>query len=296
VVAVVAGLLGLSAAELSGSASAIDLAAPTTYQVVTLTSTLNLTSGAILRDTHYIWKGPSNQPMLLLNGAQFVSIEHLFLEVTTGYHATAGIQLANSPSGGPLGEHLSDIRIGNYGVAGNFDYGILWTGTGNGDSNTLTNVFVFGAGVAAVSLSNNQATANSLRGIYSFYSPIGIHSQAGVTIECLNCGFIGSTDVDIELTNGGGLLLTGMYSEGSRSFARVVAGPGAGGLSVQGGYWQWSSTASGATITGQMTGSYRSWLRLSDFMVTPLDGTNHGTTSGFSPSIEFFSNTAGITP
>ncbi|MGH3870139.1 MAG: hypothetical protein ACRDSR_01270 [Pseudonocardiaceae bacterium] len=204
------------------------------------------------------------------------------------------MQLANAPSGGPFGNQLSNLRIGSPGVPGNLDYGLLWTDSLNGDSNTVTNVAIFGAARAGISVSNPQATSNTFRGVYVFNAPIGLRSAAGGTIECTNCGFIGSTDVDIELTNGAGLILTGIHSEQSRSFARISAGPGGGGLSVQGGYWQWSNAAQGFTVTGQNTCCFRSWLRLTDFMVTPLDGQNHGTINGFDPNIRFFSNVAGF--
>ncbi len=264
--------------------------------VVHLTDTLVVNSGDVIRDTRYIWDGPATSPMLNLAGAQFATLDHLVFEVPQGHHATAAVQLSNTASGGPLADQLSNLKIGSFGVPGNFDYGLLWTDSLNGDSNTVTNVAIFGAARAGISVSNVQATANTFRGVYVFKSPIGLHSEAGGTIECENCGFIGSTDVDVELTKGAGLILIGMYSEQSRSFARVVAGSGAGGLSVQGGYWQWSKAAQGPTITGQNTASFRSWLRLTDFMVTPLDGQPHGTINGFDPSIKFFSNAAGFTP
>ncbi len=263
-------------------------------QVVHLTETLVVSSGDVIRDTHYVWDGPPSSPMVRLAGAQFTVLDHLVFDVPDGHHATAAVQLANASSGGPLGNQLSNLRIGSFGVPGNLDYGLLWTDSVNGDSNTITNVAVFGAARAGISVSNVQATANTFRGVYVFNAPIGLHSEAGGTIECENCGFIGSTDVDVELTNGAGLILTGMYSEHSRSFARVTGGPGAGGLSVLGGYWQWSTAAVGSTITGQNTCCSRSWLRLTDFMVTPLDGQMHGTISGFTPGIMFLSNAAGF--
>ncbi len=265
-----------------------------TPRVVRLTETLVVNSGDVIRDTHFIWAGPATSPMLRLAGAQFATLDHLVFEVPDGQHATAAVQLANTPAGGPLASQLSNLKIGKFGVPGNFDYGLLWTDSLNGDSNTITNVAIFGAARAGISLANPQATANTFRGVYVFRAPIGLHSAAGGTIECENCGFIGSTDVDVELTNGAGLILTGMYSEQSRSFARVTAGPGGGGLSVLGGYWQWSQAAEGFTITGQNTCCFRSWLRLTDFMVTPLDGQAHGTINGFDPSIRFFSNAAGL--
>ncbi len=263
-------------------------------QVVHLTETLVVNSGDAIRDTHYIWDGPATSPMLRLSGAQFATLDHLVFEVPDGHHATAAVQLANAPSGGPLANQLSNLKVGSFGVPANLDYGLLWTDSLNGDSNTITNVAIFGAARAGISVSNVQATANTFRGVYVFRSPIGLHSEAGATIECENCGFIGSTDVDIELTNGAGLILIGTYSEQSHSFARVIGGPGGGGLSVLGGYWQWSKAAGGPTITGQNTASFRSWLRLTDFMVTPLDGQPHGTISGFAPNITFLSNAAGL--
>lgn len=285
--------LGSSACMTSSQASQSPNGPP---RVVRLTETLVVNSGDVIRDTHYIWEGPATSPMLTLTGAQFTTLDHLVFEVPDGRHATAAVQLANAPSGGPFGNHLSNLKIGRFGVPGNLDYGLLWTDSLNGDSNTITNVTIFGAARTGISLSNVQATANTFRGVYVYRAQIGLHSEAGGTIECENCGFIGSTDVDVELTNGAGLILIGMYSEQSRSFARVTAGPGAGGLSVLGGYWQWSQAAQGPTITGQNTCCYRSWLRLTDFMVTPLDGQAHGTISGFDPNIRFFSNAAGLAP
>ncbi|MGH3764948.1 MAG: hypothetical protein ACRDTX_07340 [Pseudonocardiaceae bacterium] len=283
--------LALSACAASSQAAQALNGSP---QVVHLTETLVVNSGDTIRDTHYIWDGPPDSPMLKLAGAQFTALDHLVFEVPDGHHATAAVQFANAPSGGPLGNQLSNLKIGSFGVPGNLDYGLLWTDSLNGDSNTITNVAIFGPARAGISLSNVQATANTFRGIYVFKSQIGLHSEAGGTIECENCGFIGSTDVDVELTGGAGLILIGMYSEQSHSFARVSAGPGAGGLSVMGGYWQWSQAAAGSTITGQNTANFRSWLRLTDFMVTPLDGQAHGTISGFAPNITFLSNVAGL--
>lgn len=264
-------------------------------EIVRLTETLVVNSGDIIRDKHFVWAGPPTSPMLQMVGTQFASLEHLEFEVPIGNHASAAVELSNTPAGGPLGNSLSDLRMGSSGVSGNFDFGLLWTGFLNGDSNTITNISVFGASRVGISLSNPQATGNTFRGIYVFHTPIGLHSEAGGSIECQNCGFIGSTDVDIELTKGAGLILIGTYSEQSRAFARVAAGPGAGGLTVLGGYWQWSGAANGATITGENECCFRSWLRLTDFTVTPLDaGSARGTIAGFPPANRFFSNIAGI--
>jgi hypothetical protein len=230
----------------------------------------------------------------LLSGVQYANLDHLAIEIAPGHRATAVIELDDAtPAGGPFNNHLNDITIGTPGTTGQFDYGLRWNGSANGDSNTMTNISVYGAAVASVSLGDPQATTNTFRSLFSFDAPIGLQSTAGASIECENCGFTRSTDVDIELTHGGGLILTGVRSQGSHSFARVVAGEGGEGLSVFGGRWEWGPNAAGPTITGQNSG-YRMFLRLTDFMVTPLDGTNHGTITGFAPYELFISNTVGI--
>jgi hypothetical protein len=262
-------------------------------QTVTLTTTLDVATGAVLRDTDFVWAGPSDAPMLRLSGAGFASLENIGFDVPDGRHATAAVELANG-GGGPFGNSLANLRIGNAGHAANLDYGIHWVSGVNGDSNTLTNIAIFGVAKAGVAISNPQATGNTFRGLYVFQSPIGLQTAAGGAVVCANCGFIGSSDVDVELVGGAGLIITGVYSEGSRSFARIVAGAGAGGLSVSGGYWQKGPAAVGATFTGQNMCCYRSWLRLTDFMVTPLDPGPHGSVSGIPADKLFFSNVAGV--
>lgn len=265
-------------------------------QVVTLTSTLNVSSNDVYRDIHFVWNGPSTAPVVKFYGAQFATLDHVQITVPNGYHATAAIELANNPGfGGPLGNHLEDIRIGTFNVPGNFDYGILWTGDMNGEATTLTNVHIHGAGTAAVYMDNIQATGTTIRGLSVTNAPIGIKTRAGGSnVTCDNCAFLASTDVDVELLQGAGLFLFGPYSQLSRRFARVYDGGGGGGLSVNGGMWAWSSTyASGPTIEG-LNPCCRLWVRLTDFMVTPLDGTNHGSISGFTTAQKFLSNAAGI--
>lgn len=262
--------------------------------VVHLTSTLSLSTGDTLSETKYIWEGPSTSPVIQMLGVQYATLDHIAIEVASGYHATAAIQLDDdTPRGGPFNNSLSNITIGTPGVTGRFDYGLRWNGSVNGDSNTMTNISVYGAAVAGVSLNDPQATANTFRSLFTFDSPIGFQSVAGGTVQCETCGFTNSSDVDIELTQGGGLILTGVNSKGSRSFARVVAGAGGAGLTVLGGRWEWGASASGATITGTNSG-YRMYVRLTDFIVTPLDGTTHGSISGFAATEKFLSNTAGI--
>jgi hypothetical protein len=265
-------------------------------QVVTLTSTLNVNSNESYRDIQYVWNGPSTAPVIKLYGAQFATLDHIQITVPTGYHATAGIELANNPTfGGPLGNDLKDIKIGTFNVPANVDYGILWSGTVNGEANSITNAKIYGAGTAAVFLDDPQATGNTFRGLSTSDTPIGIKTRAGGSnVTCDNCMFLHSTDVDVELLEGSGLFLLGPYSQLSRRFARVNDGGGGGGLSVTGGMWAWNASyASGPTIEG-LNPCCRLWVRLTDFMVTPLDGTNHGTFSGFTAAQKFLSNTAGI--
>lgn len=264
------------------------------YTDSVLTATLEVATGTVVRDTRFVWAGPPGVPMLRLTGTFFAQLDHLAFEVPAGRHATAAVELVNGAGGGPLGNSLANLQIGSPARSSNLDYGILWTGQVNGDSNTLTNVAVFGAGTAGVSVNNPQATGNSLRGLFVFDSPVGLQTAAGGSIICDNCGFIGSTDVDVELTGGAGLLMTGLYSEGSRSFARITGGPGGGGLSVTGGYWQHGPKAIGPTITGLQMCCYRSWLRLTDFMVTPVGPAPTGSVVGVPGGQQFVSNVAGI--
>lgn len=261
---------------------------------VTLTATLEVTDGAVLRDTHYVWAGPESDPMLRVTGALSAALENLTFEVAEGHHATAAVELAGGAAGGPLGNTLTNLRVGSIGEPARMDYGLQWVGITNGDSNVVTDVVVYNVGKAGVAVANPQATGNTIRGLFVFHSPIGLQSAAGGTITCDTCGFIGSTDVDVALDNGAGLVLTGVYSEGARSFARIVAGPGGGGLSVTGGYWQHGPAAAGATFTGQNMCCARSWLRLTDFMVTPLPGGPHGTVTGVPADKLFLTNVAGV--
>lgn len=294
-VALLAGATLTTAAGFVPTAARIPESPPAAgYTDVTLTATLDVTSGETVQNTRFHWAGPSDVPMIRLAGASFAHLDHLAFEVLGGRHATAAVELVSSPGGGPLGDDLVDLRIGSPGERAGLDYGIRWTGQLNGDSNTFTNIAVFGADTAGVSVNNPQATGNSLRSLYVFDSPIGLQTVAGGTITCDNCGFIGSTDVDLELTGGAGLIVTGVYSEGSHSFARVGAGPGAGGLSVAGGYWQHGPKASGATITGVRMCCYRSWVRLTDFMVTPLTLAPAGTVVGVPAGKLFLTDVAGI--
>lgn len=273
-----------------------DPGAPQVRTTVQLIATLEVGDGAVLRDRDFVWAGPSDAPMLRLTGASFASLENLAFVVPAGHHATAAVELVNGPAGGPLGTRISNVRIGNPGADANLDYGLRWLGTVNGDSNTVTDVVVFAAAKAGVAIDNPQATGNSFRSLYVFHSPVGLHSSAGGTVSCDNCGFIGSSDVDVDLSGGAGLVLMGLYSEGSKSFARVGAGPGAAGLTVVGGYWQHGPAASGPTITGLNMCCYRSWLRLQDLTITPLDPGPHGTVSGVPADKRFLSNVAGLTP
>jgi hypothetical protein len=263
-------------------------------QTVRLSHTLEIRSGDVVRDKYFIWAGPPDSPMLRLAGTQAAIIDHVFFEVPSGYHATAAVELTNTPSGGPLGNGLSNLSIGVNGRPGNFDYGLLWTGSLNGDSNTVSNVTVFGAARVGIAFVNPQATGNSMHGVYVFDSPIGISSEAGGTITCDSCGFVGSTDVDIELTRGAGLLVTSLYSMQSRALARIGAGPGAGGLSILGGTWHWSEAADGPTISATQSCCYRTWLRLDDVTVTPLGGPDRGSIVGMPAGSSFLSNVAGI--
>lgn len=295
----VLGAVGATALAATALASVL-LAQPapaatvSTPQVVQLTATLEVPSGSTIRDTRFVWAGPPDAPMLRLTGSAFTSLEGLVFEVPDGRHATSAVELVNGSGGGPLGNSLSNLQIGAAGRAANLDYGIRWIDTVNGDSNTLTNVTIFGVAAAGVSVANPQATGNSIRSLYVFNSPVGLQSGAGGTVTCVNCGFIASTDVDVELTGGAGLIITGVYSEGSRSFARIGAGPAAGGLTVVGGYWQKGPKAVGPTFTGVNMCCYRSWLRLEDFMVTPLDPGPHGSLEAIPPEKRFFSNVAGV--
>lgn len=316
--------------------------------VVTLTSTLEVNSYDTLRETRYIWNGPSTAPVIRLTGTQFAKLEHLRIEVPSGFRAKAAIEFApgttsvvsttttapttTSTTAGtlgrraddgrgkgrpsstsssstsststtstttsssstvtvaPYGNHVTDVKVGIWGVDGNFDYGILWSA---GTNNTVTNVTVHGATLASMVLESG-ATQNAFRGFYSFFTPIGIRSRAAGGTVCRNCGFIGSTDVDMELLDGAGLVVSTMYSEQSKSMARVTAGPGGSGLTVTGGYWMWTHAAVGSTtIVGTNAGGHRTWLRLTDFMFTPLNGLNHGTLRGFAPSERFIDNTLG---
>lgn len=294
IVALVAAVVSALTFGLMTLSSSSPQKAGPNLEMVQLTETLVVNSGDVIRDRHFVWKGPPDSPMIRLVGTQFARLDQLVFEVPDGGHATAAVELSNTPAGGPFGNHLSNLKIGRFGAPANIDYGLLWTDALNGDSNTVTNVTVFGPTRAGVSISNPQATANTFRAVYVYNAQIGFRSEAGGTVECENCGFIGSTDVDVELTNGAGLVITGMYSEKSRAFARISAGPGGGGLSVLGGYWQWSEAADGFTITGLNTCCFRSYLRLTDFVVTPLDGRDHGTVTGFPPEMMFLSNIAGI--
>jgi hypothetical protein len=278
-----------------GSGAGGTIAVPV-VQTVRLSRTLEIHSGDIVRDKYFVWAGPPDAPMLRLAGTQSAVIDHVFFEVPSGYHATAAVELTNTPAGGPLGNGLSNLSIGVNGRPGNFDYGLLWTGSLNGDSNTLSNVTVFGAARVGVAFANSQATGNSMHGVYVFNSPIGISSQAGGMIICESCGFVGSTDVDVELTEGAGLLVTSLYSMQSRALARIEAGPGSGGLSILGGTWHWSEAADGPTISATQTCCYRSWLRLEDVTVTPLGGPDRGSIVGMPATKTFLSNVAGISP
>lgn len=263
--------------------------------VVRLTSTLDVATGDAIRDTHFIWEGPADTPILRLDGTQFATLEHLVIEVAPGFDAGTAIEMNDHPpNGGPFNNHLRDIRIGKFGEPGRFDYGLRWNGVANGDSNTITNVTVIGAAVASVSLWDTQATTTTLRSVFSFDAPIGLQSRAGGMVQCENCGFTRSTDADVHLLEGGGMLLTGVTSKGSRAFAHITGGSGGNSLSVFGGTWESSSAASGPTITGVNPGGYRMYLRLTDFAVTPLGATPLGSITGYSPTQLFLSNVVGI--
>lgn len=277
----------------------VDPGADASPTVVHLTAPLLVQTGDSIRDVHYIWDGPSDQPIVVFRGAQFATMENVVIEVASGHHATTAIQLDdNPPNGGPFNNELRNIRIGNPGAAGGFDYGMRWNGSTNGDSNTMTNITVHGAGVASVYLENPQATVNTFRSIFSYDAPVGLWAGTGGTIQCENCVFSRSTDVDVKLFAGSRLLLTAVRSTGSRSFVHYTAGVAAGGLTVVGGEWQWSSTASGPTIVGtQPSGSQQQYpmsLRLQDFRVTPLAGGPYGSITGFTPNDVYLSNVRGI--
>jgi hypothetical protein len=264
-------------------------------EVVQLAQTLTVSSNSSIRDKRLIWQGPPDAPMVRLAGVRAVTLENLHFEVPSGRHATAAIEITASAPGQLLGNNISNVTIGHIGVPGNMDYGIRWSSSAPEQSSTIHNVKIFGALRAGILLGGADADGNAFNGVYIFNTAIGIASRGSGSPSCEGCGFIGSTDVDVELTNGAGLRLTNMYSEGSRSFARVMAGRGGGGLNVQGGYWQHGPAAKGPTITGEMTPISRCWLRLSDFNITPLDGTSHGTIVGFPAAARFLMNVGGVT-
>lgn len=259
-----------------------------TMATVVLSSTINVSDGDSLRDTLYIWTGPSNVPVIKLNGTRHATLEHLYITMGSGYSATAAIEVTGSATN----NHLADLHVGVFGLPANVGYGIRINGPAQ--FNSITNAYIIGVSNAAVSIDNTSAVGNSLRGLYTYDVPIAYRSQSAGTTTCTMCGFLKTTDVDVELLNGSGFLIRGLYSELARKFARVYDGGLAGGLSVEGGYWQWdSSYAVGATIESHNQ-CCRTFLRLTDFMVTPLDGTNHGSTSGFTTAQKLFSNVAGL--
>lgn len=263
---------------------------------VTLTSTLVVGDGDTVRDTHFVWQGPSDAPVILLSGTHGAKLKHLFIEVPDGFHGKAAIEFADGPVGGPFGNDVSDVRVGNYFLASKLSYGLLWSGSADGGGNTITNVSIETAEVAAFAIENPASASNSFRGVYSILSPIGFESRAAGDTVCTNCGFIASTTVDVNLLDGAGLRIIGMYSEDGHAFASLTAGPAGGGLSVTGGYWMWNPHAlATASITGTNTGGYRTFVRLTDFMVTPLDSTCHGSIRGFAPEQLFIDNSWGIT-
>lgn len=271
--------------------------AQATPTIVTLTSTLEVDSDDTYLDTRFVWQGPSTAPVVRLKGASEAKLEHVEITVATGYHATAAIQIEDDGATGSSANDIRDVKIGDFGAAGGFDYGVRWTtAAAASDDNTLTNVTVIGAGTAAVALDEDDATGNTFRSIFTFDTPIGFRSSSESTVPCENCGFFESTDVDVVLLDGAGMLLTGVRSEGSRAFARVTAGPAAGSLTVIGGYWEWGANAVGATITGTQPsgGPYPTSLRLQDFTVLPLGSTLHGSVTGFGVDEKLFSNVAGI--
>lgn len=269
-------------------------AASAVQPTVVLTSTLQVASGDAVRYKHFVWNGPSNEPVIQLKGSKFAVLEHVVVTVPDGWHASAAIQFDADPTlGEPFGNHVRDVKLGAFFAPGRYGYGIRINA---GTSNTFTNITSHGAEVANVSIADTDATGNSFRGQYMIVAPVNFESKAKGTTVCQNCGFIRGDTRDVHLTDGAGLFLSGMYSEQSRSFAHVEAGAAGGGLTVLGGYWMWTHGAPGATtLVGSNPGGHRTWLRITDFLLTPIDSLNHGSVRGFASHEKYYSNVWGLT-
>lgn len=272
---------------------------------IPLTSTLRLTTNGTRimgDDTTFVWNGPPGQPMIVFNGAMFNEITGVNL-VAGSSRPSTGIEFRNAPigrAGHPtFGNRLNRIRIG---VRGNttMDYGVTFTGDVNGDSNSLENIQISGAGVAGVAMLNPQAVANDFDGLWVFDSPIGFQARAKDSagnaygpykLQGRNWGFGNISVADIDVGPNAAVDVTGFYSEGGR---RMVNSSG-GGVSVRHGYWQRGANAAPlaeGTLRNNNTGGYRSWIRLEDF-----DFTNGGSERivGWPASQQILSNVAGIT-
>jgi len=271
---------------------------------IELTATLRLsTDGVQLRgqDTTFVWNGPSGQPMLVVNGALFTSISNVSFVAGSG-RPLAGVEFRNAP-GGPVGHptfgnRMTQVRIGVRGSQ-TLDYGILFTGDVNGDSNAFENIQVSGASKAGVALQNPQAVANDFDGLWVFDSGIGFQARGldstskeygPLKLIGRNWGFGNSSVVDIDVGPNAGVDVTGFYSEGARAFVKSSGG----GVTVRHGYWQRGPNAAPldqGTMVNENTGGYFSWLRLEDFNFTQSPGER---IVGWPANQLFLSNVLGL--
>ena len=277
----------------------------TCHCTITLTTTLTLTTnGTKLRgqDTKFVWNGPAGQPMLVLNGAMFNEISGVSF-VAGSSRPSAAIEFRNAPKGRvgfpTFGNRLSRIRIGVRGST-TMDYGIVFTGDVNGDSNRLENIQVSGARVAGVGMLNPQAVANEFDGLWVFDSAIGFQARAKDSagnsygpfkLQGRNWGFGNISVADIDVGPNAGVDVTGFYSEGGR---RMVNSSG-GGVTVRHGYWQRGPSAAPlaeGTLVNNNTGGYRSWIRLEDFDFT--NGSGAERIVGWPSAQQILSNVAGL--
>lgn len=187
------------------------------------------------------WAGVAGIPMVKIADGFGAGVERLRFIGNSAAKPLAAVELSqlNPSTGTHACSVLRDLWIGKfYGLdadnVNQFTNGLIFTGTTNGDSNTLNHIRITGCDSCGIDVQNGNATDMHLDGIFIQETAVAIKTKAtlvGTNILCTN-----STTADIQLEAGGKCIFNSFISESSGRLC--VFNGSAAKLHLVGGGWQ----------------------------------------------------------
>lgn len=253
------------------------------------------------------WVGSPDLPMVKISNALGAGIENLRLIGNSLAKPSCGLQIhQDSTSAGVLlATYVRRLYIGQmYGYdlepTSQFKSGIVFSGTINGDSNTLQHVRITTVDDYGVDVQNPNASDTHFDGLFIQNTRTAIRTKARVSIT--NATITNSADWDIELETGGEVHAHHYVSESSARLCRMN-GPATKLILLGGGFQACAARtpADGVILDTQNHGP--ALVHLQDFALQrengfagPIKFRMYNTAGGTSAVTSRVINTWGINP